>query len=209
MLPKVLVLVLVIFVLAGGYFYWQKVDKVSEYTPVVVRPVPSIPLSPWKVYKNAENNFTVTYPKTGLIWSKDGSFVGECGSVIKEEKNIVSVDNFYKIKKVSFEGSLDEYLVSQRAKNAYITEPLADTGADEALKLVRLKPDFEIAVGYPPLLYTKAVFKRNDEVFLLQEIIYNPDNEGGCVQPSVVDPSKYPDIAKLEWDLPKSIKFSI
>lgn len=211
LLPLMLAIVLIILLSIVAYFYWQtaqNVAKAPESLSVVKTPEPSASVSLWKTYENQENKFEISYPVRGLVWSKEGYSTGECGLAIKEEKDIVTVDNFYTIKFSSFDGTLDEYLVSQRAKNAYEIENIVDSGADEAVRLLRLKPDFEIAVGYPPLFYVKAVFKKGENIYLLKEIIHNPVNEGGCVQPAVVDPTKYPDIAKQEWDLAKSIKFN-
>lgn len=216
LIPLVLGLVLIILVAVVGYFYWQssqnvnvkgvanKKSTVSEIFKTAPTPTPS----PWKTYENKDNNFQITYPRKGVTWNKQGYTEGECGLAIREEKGGVTLDNFYRVKVLPYQESLDEYLTSQRGKSAYEMEVIADSGADEATKLLRLKPDFEIAVGYPPLFYIKAVFKKGDRIYLLQEIVHNPTNEGGCVQPSVVDPTQYPDFAKQEWDLVKSIKFT-
>ncbi len=216
LIPLILGIVLVALSAIVAYFYWQssqntnikgvanKKSSTAEIFKAVATPTPS----PWKTYTNEENKFEIIYPREGLIWSKQGYEKGECGLAIKEEKGVITVDNFYRVKVVPYQGSLDEYLTSQRAKNAYEVEVLAYSGADEAIRLLRLKPNFEIAVGYPPLYYVKAVYKKGENIYLLQEVVHNPTNEGGCVQPSVVDPTQYPDVAKQEWDLAKSIKFT-
>ncbi|MBI2017520.1 hypothetical protein HYS92_00570 [Candidatus Daviesbacteria bacterium] len=217
MIPLILLIILIALVAGGLYFYFQNpqsltnvkgvnsTKKASMLPKVFQSPTPTP--SPWKIYQDEEYGFEITYPRVGVVWHKDGIGPGECGYAVKEEKGSILIDNFFKIKSVFYNGNLEEYLTQQRAINAYEVGSILDSGADEATQLLRLKPDFEIAVGYPPLAYVKAVFKKGDKIFLMQEIIHNPSNEGGCIQPSVVDPTQFPDIATQTWDITQSIKF--
>lgn len=225
--PLLLIIGLVVVFLVSLYFYIQRsqettnvkgvnsAKKVSLISQIIQSSTPTsvqqrqalLTLSPWKIYKNEEYGIEITYPRVGVVWTKGGLREGECGFAIKEESSLITLDNLYKLKAVSFTGSLEAYLTSQGAYRAYEIEDLIDSGADEAVRLVKLKPDFEVAVGYPPLAYVKAVFKKGEKIFLLQEIIHNPSNEGGCILPSVIDPTQFSDIAKQDWDIVTSLKF--
>lgn len=191
------------------YFYNQSTQLPTNVQGVnsIPKPVSAPPHSPWKTYENQENKFKITYPRAGVVWDEGKLEEKECGNAIKEEEGGVLVDNFYKLKIVPFTATLEEYLISKGAPYAYEREVIEDSGADEAVKLMGLKKGFEIAVGFPPLVYVKAVFKKGDQIFLMQEIVHNPTNSGGCVQPSVVDPTQYPEIAKQNWDITTSLKF--
>lgn len=205
----ILIIVAVFSLITVLFFYIQKTQSptniagVNSIPETVSTPSPS----PWKTYENQEYRFKITYPRVGVVWDEGNLSEGECGNSIKIEKGNILVDNFYVVKVVFWNETLEGYLQSKGAANAYETETLASSGADEAVRLLRLKPGFEIAVGYPPLVYVKAVFKKGDQIFLMQEIVHNPTNIGGCTQPSVVDPTKYGEIAKQTFDITTSLKF--
>lgn len=208
---KILIIIVVLVSVLVGYFLMQRTKVTTNVKGVnlipKVIPTPTAPPSPWKTYESKEHKFKITYPRLGVLWNEGNLSEGECGNSIKEEKGNILVDNFYIVKVVSWNDTLEGYLQSKGAANAYETEEIANSGADEAVKLLRLKPGFEIAVGYPTLSYVKAVFKKGDRIFLMQEIIHNPNNVGGCIQSAVLDPTKYPEIAKQTWDMTTSLKF--
>ncbi len=175
-------------------------------------PAPTPTPNPWMSYDNPDYNFRIIYPREGVVYQADGSRTGGfCGgSIIEDPKNAATilVDNFFKLKIVAWDSTLADYLVSTGGSEAYNIEAIVGSGADEAVKLLGLKPDFEVAVGYPPLAYIKAVYKKGGNIFLMQEVLHNPANPGGCVVPAIVDPSKFSDIASQQWDITTSIKFN-
>lgn len=211
MLPRengnITIIVLLFLILAGlsGFLIYSTQSK-TEPTLVlaqITQPTPTP--SPWKVYSDPAG-FNLTYPREGVMVEKDGYTLGECGQQIKNEGETLLVDNFYKIKAVVWQGTLDEYLIQAGAKNSYETVGLEGSGADEAAELLRLKEGFEIAVGYPPLAFTKAVFKKGEQVYLLQTFnIVN--NFGGCILPEIADPVRFSDYHNLSWDIIHSLKF--
>ncbi|MDO8618443.1 MAG: hypothetical protein Q7R49_00700 [Candidatus Daviesbacteria bacterium] len=208
----VILIVFVATILGIGAFFIlnQSQNKAqTKITPqtLVQKVLPTPTPSPWKTYLG--EGFEVIYPRAGVIVQDDGYIEGECGAQIKtdpKDKNILLFDNFFKLKEVTWDKTLDEYLISTRAKNAYEVESLDGSGADEAVQLLRLKEGFEVAVGYPPLAFTKAVFKKGEKVYLLQS--FNTiTNFGGCIMPTIVDPVKYPEVSKQTWDPLTNIKF--
>jgi len=199
--------VLIVAALLAGGLYFSRSQKITSPAQLITSlPIPTP--SPWNIYQG--DGFEITYPKNGVIAQDHGYTEGECGTGIKEDprdKSVLLFDNFFKIKEISWDKTLDEYLISTRAKNAYETDVLEGSGADEAIKLLKLKPGFEVAVGYPPLAFTKAVFKKGEKVYLLQS--FNTiTNFGGCVLPTIVDPVKYPEVSKSTWDPLTRIKFN-
>lgn len=206
-----LILIIIVVIVFGivGYLFFKQTQLSTNVKGVNLIPkaTPTSAPSPWKIYENEKYKFKITYPRVGAIWNEGELNEGECGNAIKEDNEVILVDNFYKLKKTPFEGTLEEYLTSQRAANAYEREAIVESGADEAIKLLGLKNGFEVAVGFPPLAYVKAIFKKGDSVFLIQEIVHNPSNAGGCVQPAVVDPTKYPEISNQNWDIVTNFKF--
>lgn len=216
MLPKqngyitilVIFTALVILVGAGSYLLNNQNDQVKGSHTLNQANIISPPASPWKTYTNNILGFDITYPRVGVVVTEEGYQQGECGLAIKESsKETILIDNFYKIKTVDWEGTLDEYLVKAGAKNSYETAPLEGSGAEEAVELLRLKEGFEIAVGYPPLAFTKAVFKKGDNIYLMQTFnVVN--NFGGCILPATADPTQFSDYHKLDWNILTSIKFN-
>jgi hypothetical protein len=101
---------------------------------------------------------------------------------------------------------LDEFIASKGAANKYDLEKIISTNADEAVAFKGLKKGVEYAVGYPPMAYTAALYKKGE--LILQIIsIQNPGNFGGCLNPDLVDPVKYDKYKKLDWKLENNLKF--
>lgn len=201
----VYLLIAVVIVLIGGvYCFTRPVKPVFLQPQILPTPTPS----PWKTYINQKYGFSFTYPKEGVIWQEKGYQEGECGQAISEEKDQLFLDNFYKIQIVSWEGTVDDYLISRGAKNQYNIEPLEGSGADEAIKVLNLKKGSEYAVGYPPLVYIDYIYKASpgDFIFLITNFP-SPTNKGGCIHPKVLDPAKYAKYINQGWDFGKNFKF--
>lgn len=205
------ILILLVVVVVAGSTIFLKVNKsntkVALPAAILASPIPTP--SPWKVYKNEKYGFSVTYPRIGVIAQKEGFIEGECGGVISEEKkgtNDVTLDNFFGVNVAGWNGTIDDYIKSRGAFEKYNTEVILESGADESIALKGLRPNVEYAVGYPPLQYVIALYKKGNNVFLLQTF-QNPTNFGGCIFPGIVNPSDYPEITKQKWDMVKSIKF--
>lgn len=211
MLPKqngsitIVLLLFIIFTGLTGFLVYSIQPKSESIIALaqIVKPIP--PPSSWKTYSDPAG-FTLTYPRVGVVVGEHAYILAECGNKIKTEGGILLVDNFYKIKTVDWTGTLDDYLIKAGAKNAYETKILEGSGADEAVELLRLKEGFEIAVGYPPLSFTKAVYKKGEKIYLMQT--YNVvNNFGGCILPGIADPARFTDYHNLNWDITQSLKF--
>lgn len=200
-------IILLILATVGGFYFWNNKSDNKLPVPNQIFTSPTPTLSPWKTYVNNQLGMKITYPGEGVILTDKSYAEGECGKAIKETGSEISLDNFFKIKIVPWTGTLDEYLVSQRAKNAYDLEKIEGSGADEAINLVGLKKNFEVAVGYPPLVYVKYLFKKGDNLYLVSRF-QNPINKGGCINPEVLDPSKYAQYLDLGWNQKNSFKFN-
>lgn len=204
LLPGILVVIII------GIFFFFSQPQSKPGLQIVSNEVTSTPPSPWKTYKNDQYGFEITYPKIGVVVKADGLSEGECGQAIKQEDiypAIILFDNFFEIKIIDFKGSIEDYLKSQRAANIYETTEIASGSANQALAIGNLKKGVEYARGFPPLVYTKAIFKKGDKLFVMKATQI-PNNFGGCIAPDMADPVKYPEIAKIKWDLSKSIKFN-
>ncbi|QQG43664.1 MAG: hypothetical protein HYW45_01440 [Candidatus Daviesbacteria bacterium] len=203
-------IVLLLFVIFAGLsgFLIYSIQPKSESTPAlaqILNPTPSPTPSPWQTYSDPAG-FSLTYPREGVVVEEHDYSWGECGKEVKNKDGLLLVDNFYKIKTVEWAGTLDDYLIQVGAKDSYETKSLEGSGADEALVLLRLKEGFEIAVGYPPLAFTKAVFKKGEQVYLMQ--IFNVvNNFGGCILPGIADPVRFNNYHQFNWDIIHSLKF--
>lgn len=168
--------------------------------------------TPWKVYVDEINNFSITYPRTGVVLNQDEKNKGECGNSIITDSGIntnsVSVDNFFEIRTIKWKGSIEDYMKSQGAAKAYNVHKVEGTNAQEALALDGLAKGVEYARGYPPLMYVKALYLNQDKLYIMKTI-QNPSNFGGCIPPHMADPSQYPDITSTEWNMTSSIKFGV
>lgn len=206
--PVVLiVIILLISAVFGGFYFWGKpTNKLPVPNQIFASPTPTP--SPWKTYKNDKYGFEITYPREGVIITDKGNVEGECGKAIKESSGKIDVDNFFQVKIVNWTGTIADYLLSQGAGKIYNTEIIEGSGALEGLYLVGLKKDFEVAVGYPPLLYVKYLFKKGDNLYIISTYLH-PENLGGCINPEVLDPVKYKKYIDLGWNQKTSFKFSL
>lgn len=211
----VFLIVIVVISGMGGFFVYKQTNKkivpsqVEILTSVSPKPLSTPTPSPGKIYTNTKYDFEVTYPAVGVVIDKEGTSVGECGNMIKEDGkgvNEIILDNFFGIKVINWDKSIDDYMKSKGAFEKYNIEIILNSGADEAIALTGLKPNVEYARGYPPLAYVIALFKKDDQLFLMQTF-QNPGNFGGCISPSIADPSAFPDISRQKWEMPKSLKF--
>lgn len=210
----VILSVVPVCVLVGVIFLYGFSDigtKQQTLAPYLQTVVPKVTPSPWKTYHNGQYNFDVRYPSTGVIAESDAFTKGECGNAIKvgDNKNAVSsikLDNFFEIKIVNWDKSIDDYLKQQNSVNIYNIRIISNSGADESIALEGLKKGVEYARGFPPLAYVVALYRKNDKLFILQSF-QTPNNFGGCLAPSNVNPADYPEITGQEWNMTESLKF--
>ncbi|MDO8570764.1 MAG: hypothetical protein Q7R97_04235 [Candidatus Daviesbacteria bacterium] len=200
------IVLLIVAVLGVWFFTKQPTNSpaISQITSIKSTPTPTP--SPWKIYKNDKYGLEITYPRNGVILSEKGYQEGECGKAIGEENGKIDVDNFFEVKIIPWTGTIADYLVSKGAGKIYNTEIIEGTGSDEGIHLVGLKKDFEVAVGYPPLLYVKYLFKKGDNIYIVSTFLH-PENIGGCINPEVIDPIKYKKYLDQGWDQKNSFKF--
>lgn len=208
---KLLVIFLILAsCIAGGFWYFTRPTpslpaKLTVLPKTQVVPTPS----PWKTYHSLEFDLDITYPANGVIVEKEDTFEGECGNAINidpNNKNILLVDNFYKIKRIDWDGDIENYLQSQGAAKVYDTHIITGSNSDEALALDNLAKGVEYATGMPPLLFVKAIFKKGSSLYLVQLFQYH-DNYGGCTDPLTLAPDLHPEVTKLKWDVTTSLKF--
>ncbi len=204
---------IVVAIIIGSLAFWYFLRMQTNYTsPILPRlsvgPTPTP--SPFKTYTNEKYGFTITYPRMGVVAHENDMSKGECGGAIKEDAKdatLITVDNFMTIQVQAFPGPVQDYLKSAGAANIYETTNIATASASEdALLIGDLKKGVEYARGFPPLVYTKAIYKKGDKLFIMKATQF-PNNFGGCVLPEMVDPIKFPDIAKQKWDITQSLKF--
>lgn len=211
----ILIGILILAVLSGFYFWNKFWIKLDNKLPVPIKvplkalafPTSTTTPSPWKTYVNEKYGFQITYPKEGVILTEKGYVEEECGGAIKESKpGIIDVDNFFQVKIIDWQETIQDYLVSQRAGDIYETEKIEGSGADEGIYLIGLKKDFTVAVGYPPLLYVKYLFKKGNNIYIVSTFLH-PENLEGCINPEVIDPSKYARYINPGWNPKNSFKF--
>lgn len=200
-----LLIILIAVVLVGGFYFVKSKEQKPLIKPEIkVQPTPTP--SPWATYINSKYNFSLTYPKLGVIHGENEYFEGECGKEIKEQPNVIIFDNLAEIQIVSWDGSLDDYLVSKGAFGQYDLSPVASSSAYQLIEVIGLKKGAEYAVGYPPLVYINYIYKRDTNVFLIR-IPPTHNNIGGCVNPNLVDPVKYSKYKDQGWDFKKNFTF--
>lgn len=199
--------ILLISVVLGGVYFWSKpTNKLPPTKQIIVSPSPLPTPSPWNTYVNEQYGWQLTYPKEGVILTDQGYIEGECGKAILETGGTINIDNFFQVKIIPWAGLIADYLISKGAGNIYETEIITNSGANEGIYLVGLKKDFEVAVGYPPLLYVKYLFKKQNSLIIVSTLSH-PVNLGGCINPNVIDPIKYAKYINPVWDQKNSFKF--
>lgn len=160
----------------------------------------------WKTYQNSQFGFELTYPAYGIVLEEKDNTEGECGQSIKEQKGQILVDNFFEVKVMEGQKSVEDYLESVGARDQYNLESFPGLGADEAVEVLGLKKGAEYAVGYPPLVYVTHIFRKGDRIFLIKDFLHS-ENIGGCINPKVLDPVRYPQFDNKDWDLKRSFVF--
>lgn len=169
------------------------------------------PTPAFKTYKNDQYGFEFNYPIKGITQKGEEFTEVECGNAIKETKDGILVDNLFKIQIINFPKTIDDYLVQRGAKNTYEFEPILNSSADEAIKVVGIKKGMElVSVGYPPLMYVLYIYKKDDKIFLVVHEAHppNPTIPEGCINPKDLDHTKFPKFANDTWDVKDSFKFT-
>lgn len=215
----ILLIVLIIGAVTGGAYFLKKAPTlpvIQASIQATVTPIPTITPTPtpivWKTYTNSIYGFSLNYPKKGMILGEEDYFEDECGNSIKEKTDAlgyhIRFDNFFEVKIIKREKNIEEYLKSIGAYKMYDLEPITGSGADEAVKVIGLKKGSEIAVGYPPLMYTTHIYKKGDNIFSVIGL-ENP-NKGweGCTAAVVLDPVAHAHLEVRDWDIAKSLKFN-
>lgn len=194
-------------------------SKVGPASAVTSLPTPT-PVPSWKTYTNSKYRFELTYPKEGMILKETGFEAGECGGAIKaggvQTGRIISrfvsetiqVDDFFEILVLNWPKSVEEYILAIGAGDQYNLKLIEGSLAEEAVEVVGLKKGAEYAVGYPPLAYISHIYKKGGKLFLIKNLLH-PQNLGGCVHPSLLDPVSHSHlkVKSSDWDLGKSWKF--
>ncbi|MCL5783924.1 MAG: hypothetical protein M1142_01015 [Patescibacteria group bacterium] len=195
--------------------------KVNIAPPVnaqVATPSPTPTPILWKTYTNSKYQFQLTYPAQGMVLTKEGYREGECGQAIGEGtqqsnriipgpvQETIKMDNFFEIVVLNWPGTIDQYLESLGVKNKYDIFSFSSSGADEAIQVIGLKPGKEYAIGYPPLAYVNYIYKKEDNLFLIKGL-YDPENYGGCIAPSQLDPAAHDHLKIKNWDIKQSLQF--
>lgn len=159
-----------------------------------------------KTYTNIKYGFSFEIPIKGITQKGNEFSEIDCGNAIKETANPVLIDNLFKINILNWTQTIDDYLISKRAKDIYTFEQILNSNADEAVKVVSLKKGLEVAsVGYPPLMHIQAIYKKDDNLFIIEDFV-NPSN-AGCINPNDLDHTKYSKYVDQNWNVLKSFKF--
>lgn len=217
-----LLLGLVVLILAiDGVVYlsnnsWQKKTVPVAIPMATILPTPTPTPNPWKIYKNDQYNFSFNYPEIGMVAGEDDYVQKECGQTIKKVvvkgKEVIKVDNFLDIKIIKESESIEDYLKSIRAFSQYDTEPINNSLADEAIKIIGLKKGAEYAVGYPPLIFISHIYRKNNNLFLISKPQAGGNlnsNPGGCINPEFLDPVKHAHLKEVygNWDFSSTFRF--
>lgn len=205
-----ILLIVPVMVLLGSVLTFQKtivVQATDGVVPIQIA-VPAPTVNPWKTYQNNKYGFEITYPASGVVLGEGNYSLGKCGTKIMDVDNkTILFDNFFEIKIIDWSKSISDYMKQQGAGNIYNTKVVDNFGADEGIVLEGLKPKVEYARGFPPLAYTLSIYKKGSKLFILQSV-QNPKNIGGCMNPSIVNPIDYPEVASQKWNMATSLKFS-
>src|SRR3989344_2183908 len=147
-IASLLILLIVLIVLVAGgvwYFLGSKGNTPIKITAPQLIASPSPTPDSWNTYTNKDYGFEVTYPATGVVINKEGALsIGACGNAIKTNSsasaiNNVTVDNFFGIKVLPWDGSIADFMKSKGAVQKYNTNVVNGTGADEAIALNGLR----------------------------------------------------------------------
>lgn len=207
----VLLLLGIVLIFSLGGYIWLRNYSNKNTTLILTNKTSPLPTpSPWKAYTNTQYGFQLTYPKEGMILSKDGYVKGECGQAIGEEKNqegeTIKFDNFFEIRIVKWSRTIGDYLSFKGAKNIYDLKLTASSSAYQGIKLLGLKKGVEYAVGFPPLVYVNYIYQKGNHLYIFKDLEH-PENLGGCINQIFLDPVKHAHFKNLKWDLDQSLKF--
>ncbi|RJQ37281.1 hypothetical protein C4559_03870 [Candidatus Microgenomates bacterium] len=194
------------FVLAKKYAEKKLTVKIST---IISSPTPT-PTPSFKKYENVKYGFELLYPAKGITEKENKFKEAECGNAIKETNDGILVDNFFLIRILNWQGTLDDYLVQKGAKNIYDFKKIETSNADEALEVIDLKKGLEVAsIGYPPLMYISSLYKNNNMIFLFVHLPHPPNQTDpkGCLNPKDLDPNKFAKYVDQKWDIIQSFKF--
>jgi heme/copper-type cytochrome/quinol oxidase subunit 2 len=193
----VIAAILVLVVTIGSVIYLLVKNSASKNQTDSSRPIKRLsptptpnPMPLTKTYVNYNYAFQIIYPANGDIQTANGIIKGECGNAISEiitpyAKDTVTIDNFLQIVVVDWSRPINEYLVRQKANSFYTTSPIASTSADEAVSL-KLNDNWRSQTTSltPPLASTINIYKKGDNLFLLNTLAEN-NNINGCIPKNV------------------------
>lgn len=213
-----IIFILVALVAIGlGLYLWQMntTDQIPQAIPTTAPSPTNVSVNtqdPTKLntYTNKQYNFTLSYPAIGVY---PGGQIGACGKGIKEDSTLfpeskdpsVVVDNFFVIQVIPWDKSIADYIQSQKATGIYNTKPIQNSNADEALQLTSFR---QIPSGNSdvPLGYVNELYKKDKKLFLITDV-QNPGNPDGCLLPSGINPTRYPQV-NHDWSVTNSLIFN-
>lgn len=145
-----------------------------------------------KTYTDPKYGFSFKYPARGIVINNKGeNESGFCGNAIKELQELpggqkvpddsydLLFDNFFYIRVLPWSGTISDYIAKQNATGLYNTKPIDNSGAEEALDIISLKPDAKTE-GYPPLAYITNIYRYHGNLYIPMGL-QNDGNSGGCV----------------------------
>ncbi|MCL5433298.1 MAG: hypothetical protein M1524_04265 [Patescibacteria group bacterium] len=175
----------------------------------------SKPTPSFKTYTNDKYGFQITYPSRGVIAGGNETIIyseGECGKYIKEAepsdksvKTEIAFDNFFSIRIIDWNKSINDYVKEKGRENFYDLQPINGSNADEAIEIKGVKPDAPKEILWGGLDYVKDIYKKGNNLFIIMSNQNYLNN--GCISPSMVDPVKYPGIKNDNWDISTNFKF--
>lgn len=217
-IPKNIIILIILLLILIPTSLFLKLNTKEEIKTQTKKPIIKVSPSPrpdpkadnFKTYVNTKFGFEFKYPAKGVIQKEKETAEGECGDSIKENADGILVDNFFQIKIMDWQGTIDDYLIQIGARNKYELETIEASNADEAIKVISIKKGLELSsIGFPPLMYVSNIYKKDTNLFIIMHKTHPPEpiNLNGCLNPKDLDFTKYPQYANQIWDVAASFKF--